>query len=363
MVQKALLLTAFVTTLVSSGLNAAEWRITGEVEIDRDEYSGKIIVSDGAKLYLNEATIYGELHIESGGSTFVWGDGNSKIKALGAQSGYLQNSGFLRIVPLTELDVDGQVDNGGLIQLIGGGLSAIDTFDNNNTGVIRGHGLIYGGQQFRNGGRVSAFGGSLLIAADGPLIAVGTLENTPSASLHIRTNLRVASPAVEPAIDVNNLGIVRVRAGGGITLDCALINEAGGTIELLGGTLGAKSITQKQGATLRGFGNITADLLIEPNGLAELTGSTDIVGNIEIRENASIEVRDGTILTTGQTTCNGTIHMKGGRVIPQGGLSGNCNIIWEPGTYNNIADFNLDGEVNFKDFVDFADTWLWQTSW
>jgi len=36
---------------------------------------------------------------------------------------------------------------------------------------------------------------------------------------------------------------------------------------------------------------------------------------------------------------------------------------WEPGTYNNIADFNLDGQVNFKDFVDFAESWLWQASW
>ena len=54
--------------------------------------------------------------------------------------------------------------------------------------------------------------------------------------------------------------------------------------------------------------------------------------------------------------------MKGGRIIPQGGFTDNsCNIIWEAGTYNNIADFNLDGEVNFEDDADFADTWLWQS--
>ncbi|MHC4556416.1 MAG: hypothetical protein ACYTFW_06850 [Planctomycetota bacterium] len=33
------------------------------------------------------------------------------------------------------------------------------------------------------------------------------------------------------------------------------------------------------------------------------------------------------------------------------------------GVYTHIADFNLDGAVNFKDFIAFADTWLWQTSW
>lgn len=66
---------------------------------------------------------------------------------------------------------------------------------------------------------------------------------------------------------------------------------------------------------------------------------------------------------TGQTTCNGTIHIKGGYVIPQGGLSGNCNVIWEPGLYTNVADFNLDGQVNLKDFAYFADVWLWQSAW
>ena len=52
--------------------------------------------------------------------------------------------------------------------------------------------------------------------------------------------------------------------------------------------------------------------------------------------------------------------MKGGRLIPQGGFTNNnCTIIWEPGLYNNMADFNLDGKVDFKDFAEFADTWLW----
>jgi hypothetical protein len=49
--------------------------------------------------------------------------------------------------------------------------------------------------------------------------------------------------------------------------------------------------------------------------------------------------------------------------IPQGGLSGDCHIIWEPGTYTNVADFNLDGKVNFGDFAYFAEVWLWQTAW
>jgi len=41
----------------------------------------------------------------------------------------------------------------------------------------------------------------------------------------------------------------------------------------------------------------------------------------------------------------------------------NCNIIWQPGTYTNAADFNLDGTVNNKDFAAIAGTWLWQAAW
>ena len=52
--------------------------------------------------------------------------------------------------------------------------------------------------------------------------------------------------------------------------------------------------------------------------------------------------------------------MKGGRLIPQGGFTNNGIVIWEPGLYNNIADFNLDGQVNIYDFADFAGTWLWE---
>ena len=99
--------------------------------------------------------------------------------------------------------------------------------------------------------------------------------------------------------------------------------------------------------------------------MIQLSGPTNIVGDVEIDQNATLEISDGTTLVTGHCTCNnGTIHMKGGRLIPQGGLTNNgCNIIWEPGTYTNVADFNLDGLVNFKDFADFADTWLWQATW
>jgi hypothetical protein len=163
--------------------------------------------------------------------------------------------------------------------------------------------------------------------------------------------------------DVNNAGIVEVNAGGGVAFDCNLVNEPNGVIKLLGGTLAATTITQKADANFAGFGGISGDVVIDTNGIIKLTGPTNIVGDVEIRDGATLKISDGLTLITGQTVCNGTIYMKGGYVIPQGGLSGNCNVIWEPGLYTNVADFNLDGQVNLKDFAYFADTWLWQTAW
>jgi len=273
-------------------------------------------------------------------------------------NGDLDNAGFMTVDPQSLLTVEHTLHNAGRINVYGGTFGA-EILDNNSTCVTRGFGLAYGHDLFDNKGQICAFGGSLiLLSVRGPVLNSGLLRNEPVASLSIK-------PAVEsePTPDVNNFGRIEVNSGGGIAFDCNLVNEPGGVIELLGGTLAAEAITQKAEATFEGQGDVAADLLIEPGGLISLTRPTNIFGSVQIDRSATLEISDGTTLITGYTTCNGTIHMKGGRIIPQGGLSGECNIIWEPGTYSNVADFNLDGRVDFKDFTDFADTWLWQADW
>ncbi len=94
----------------------------------------------------------------------------------------------------------------------------------------------------------------------------------------------------------------------------------------------------------------TGNLIIEPNGIIRLTGPTNIVGDVTTEENAVLEISDGQVIITGHTICNGTIHLKGGRIVPQGGLSGDCNIISEPSDY-----------INMEELASLADTWLWQT--
>lgn len=267
--------------------------------------------------------------------------------------GNLENDGLFVIDIDSEFWADPYINNTGEIQLYGGECGSDGVFDNNSTGAVTGFGTVFGDDLFTNQGEVCASGGSLFLYSDGVLTntSTGILSADPASTLHVR--------AAKDIEDINNLGKIEVRAGA-VTFGCNLVNEPNGVIELLGGTLAATTITQSADANFAGFGTITGDVVIEPNGLIQLTGPTNIVGDIQIGTGATLEISDGTTLITGYTTNNGTIHMKGGRLIPQGGFTNNGNIIWEPGPYNNIADFNLDGQVNFKDFADFADTWLWQ---
>ncbi|MGD8500955.1 MAG: hypothetical protein PVJ86_09925 [Phycisphaerales bacterium] len=254
----------------------------------------------------------------------------------------------------------GGLQNCGLIELLDGTCSSDQAFTNESSGKIRGFGMLLSKQVVRSSGLVQSLGGGLVIhgrvdLGENPtdnagITNTGILANCPGTSLTVM----ISAP------DVSNQGTIEVNSDGSILFDCILANDPNATIKLLGGTLAAKTITQSAGATFEGFGGITGDVLVNPDGIIRLTGPTNIVGDVTIEDGATLEISDGTTLLTGQATCNGTIHMKGGRIIPQGGFSGDCSIIWEPGTYANIADFNLDGTVDFKDFTVFADTWLWQ---
>jgi len=289
---------------------------------------------------------------------------------LDVSDGNVYNHGILLCTPTGGVWAEHEFLNSGMIENYGGLCSSDGPFTNENTGVVRGQGMIHSDQHIINNGLIQSLGGDLTLHSrvdfEGPyypnwgMVNIGTLVNSPGTTLTVM----VWVP------DVNNQGIIQVNADGSVVFDCNnLNNEPNGIIKLLGGTLAVTTITQKAGATLEGFGGIAGDITVEPNSPSEpnsivrLTGPTNIVGDVSISEGATLEVSDGTTLITGHTTCNGTIHLKGGRIIPQGGLSGECNIIWEPGLYTNIADFNLDGKVALADFAYFADTWLWQTAW
>ena len=316
----------------------------GDLEMDELEIIG--IVTNWAMLELWEVEIEGDLYNLAG--AVIVAESENDVE------GDLQNDGTLTIIHASDLLCDSNLYNNGQINLYGGECGAENILDNNSTGIIRGFGVLYADQLPQNKGKIYAYGGSLAISSEGPFLNSGILANYALSSLHIKS-----------VADVNNNGTIEVNAGGGVAFDCNMVNDTNGIINLYGGNLVAATITQTADANFAGFGGITGNVVIDPNGLIQLTGPTNIVGDVNITSGATLEISDGTTLITGHCTCNnGTIHMKGGRIIPQGGFTNNgCNIIWEPGTYTNVADFNLDGLVNFKDFADFADTWLWQAAW
>lgn len=281
-------------------------------------------------------------------------DATITIEGKSHVEGILENEGLITVAPAAELNVEGSTSmfrNAGRLLLANGFCPVEGLFQNDSSGIVTGtNAILHSGTSIENNGEIWAQAGSLTISSAGPLVNRGLLANKPLAPLYI-----------EPSADVNNQGRIEINTGGGVAFDCNLVNYPDGIIRLLGGTLAATTITQSADANLIGFGGIAADVIVDPNGLIKLTGSTNVVGDMEIRMGATLEISEGTTLITGQTTCNGTIHLKGGRIIPQGGLSGDCNILWEPGLYTTIADFNLDGKVNLKDFAYFADTWLWES--
>jgi hypothetical protein len=265
------------------------------------------------------------------------------------------NAGTITFLPNSVLTEPQLIQNTGTI-LLNQSVCQIDgILDNQAPGIIKGSGLVEAEDSLLNEGQIIASAGTLKLTSPEPFIsdAGSLLRNQPLSTLHI-----------EPAQDVNNYGSLEICSGG-IAFDCNLNNDPNSTIKLLSGTLAATSITQRPNANFTGFGSITGNLFIDPNATIKLTGPTSIVGDVTIDPNATLEISDATTLIIGHTTCNnGKIHIKGGSIIPQGGFTNNtCNIVWELPVYTNVADFNLDGLVNFHDFAYFTDTWLWQSAW
>jgi len=341
--------------------NPSGLRNYGKLEIEPD-ITGNITNKSGAYLLIDDTDIDdGNLYNEAG----------AKLETetlVGITNGNFTNDGSVFVRDYSELHVDGgSFTNNGTIQLKDGwiGNEGDDNEDlvNTSSGSIWGSGNVVSADvNSVNEGNITASSGKLVLLAK-EIINTGTLESNPGSSLFLEVAVS----------EVNNQGNIIVNSGSTVSVkleklftepnDCTLNNVPNGTIQLLGGVLSAATITQTADATFTGFGAISGNVIIETDGLISLTGPTNIVGDMQIGTGATLEINDSTTLITGQTTCNGTIHMKGGYIIPQGGLSGTCNVIWQPGIYTNVADFNLDGQVSLKDFAYFADTWLWQASW
>ncbi len=278
----------------------------GGLMIDMIDIIGNMTNTNGAALNLVDLDIDGDLYNTAGGTTTieleVWVDGS------------VENAGSMIIIPAGTLFVEelgNTFHNTGQFQLFSASCTVEGPFHNDSNGVMTGFGVVYTKQLLENKGKIYAYGGSLAIACESYLTNTGIFGNTPLSSLHIK------SPA-----DVNNFGTIEVNAGGGVAFDCNLVNKPNGIIKLLGGTLSATSITQTADANFVGFGGITGDVVIIPNGIIKLAGPTNIVGDVTVEHNAVLEISNGQTLIVGHTTNNGVIHVVNGDVVFQGDYSG-----------------------------------------
>lgn len=340
----------------------------GDFDVEDSEISGSFTNKSGAYAYLSDSYIEdGNLYNETGAKLEIECDAE-------LEGGDFTNNGWVFGIPASILWVgDGSFTNNGLINIKDSEIGndeengIAENFVNTSSGRIWGSGILFTAADLINSGSIVASAGNLTVFAHHhgkEIINNGTLENNVGSSLHLEVGVN----------DVNNNGFIIVNANGSITVkfeplytepnDCTLNNEPNGVIKLFGGILSAATVVQKAGATFEGFGGITGDIIIDPNGLIELTGPTNIIGDVNIPAGATLRISDGQTLITGHTTCDGTIHLIGGTVIFQSGCDcEDCNIVNEAGLDRNHFDINVDGIVNLRDFAGFTNTWLWQATW
>jgi len=280
-----------------------------------NEINGNIKNTKGAQLNLTNLEIEGSLINPEGGKMVVSG-------VIDTDNGDLLNSGLMLIAPNSEFYVEKHFYNSGKVRIYSGACGSDEELENNISGVIEGSGFLRIDTFLINKGKIYSDNGPLIIGLFEEAVLPnfsnkGFLGNKPVSSLSIKS--------LETIETINNFGTIEVNAGGGVAFDCNLVNEPNAVIKFLGGTLAAKTITQKADATLNGFGGITGDVVIEPNAVMELIGPTNIVGNLTIGEGATLDLSNGTVLVTGDLTCNnGIIQIMNVDIIILGKTYGFC---------------------------------------
>lgn len=271
----------------------------------------------------------------------------------------LDNSGHVYLNSNNIFKVN-NVNNTNTIGCSGGRLDAEGAIA--NSGTIEGWGMVEASTgDFLNGpgGSVNVYFGTLRMVAPG-FINQGSILNYPNSDIQI---------AMTGAQSMVNQNLITINAGGGMFVHGDITNLSTGTasnpsptIQLKGGHLAANTIYQQSGATLSGFGSITANIDIADSGRADFTGPTNVIGDLTVGANAFLYIKDGQTLITGQTTNNGTIYVIGGTVVFQGGLTGSGNVVYQSSASSNAADFDHNNAVDGKDLSIFVNEFGWQAN-
>lgn len=293
----------------------------GRMEID-SPIDGSITNVQGGVLQILDTEISGTVHNHAG-ATFVAEYANDI-------EGDFLNEGTLTIFPPGDIVVEKRFNNAGQVKLRRAEISGGQALVNDPNGCMTGSGTIMTPVVLDNRGTIRARGGALVLQTGDDLKNTGLLHSGVGCLLH----------AEGPASFANN-GRIQVDAAGAMVFSGNLINEAGANIQLDGGALAADRIVQKPGAAFRGFGSITGTLVLQTGSTVDLTGPTKVIGDIDVPAGATLTIAHGTTLVTGHVACDGTIVLKGARLVAQGGLEGDGPIISEPAENTYSSDSGL----------------------
>ncbi len=229
-------------------------------------------------------------------------------------TGSCTNNGAIYVFPAAELSGDDALVNNGQVTMYLAGAVAFGSITNNAGASITGSGALVGtGTTVTNAGTITSLYANLTLLAFTNAVTVvntGTLVNSGG------TTITVDAPSFTQA------GTIIVKANGGLTVTCPFTNQAGATIQLVGGTLMAPTITQQSGATLTGSGTIAGDLVNQ--GTITFSGPTTIYGNLTNMAGATLAVQTGQTFVSGVTTNDGTITLYNGSITFAGGLIGSA---------------------------------------
>ena len=197
---------------------------------------------------------------------------------------------ILRIEDPAELIVHNAttISAGGEIRLQDGVLESGTVTD---AGSVSGAGEV--SADFVNQGEITgAAGGMLLFSGSIFENHASGLIRAPFGSL-----VYVASTGVTQG------GQLEIDTQAGMLFDAALTNLAGGTVTILGGSLGAPSLTNDASGLVYGFGTVDADATND--GEMTFVADTEIVG--DLANNGLVTIQSGLLTILGSLTGSGTI--------------------------------------------------------
>jgi hypothetical protein len=209
---------------------------------------GTILAASGASVYLDDTDIVGG-KVKSAGTGEVYVDVAGG--ELDGASGAVAVSGLMDVVNASNLILDGAIDNGGTIELMGG-TSFADLIVGANGSSLTGGGEV--SLSDNAGNRIYGQSASdTLTNVDDRILGAGLLGDGAMGLVNdaggvIDGDQTLALTVNTGAASIVNAGLIEGSSAGGVVIDSAVANS--GTLEAAGGVLDADSAVTGSGSVV-----------------------------------------------------------------------------------------------------------------